>query len=90
MPTTRQPLIFAIWPTTVPTAPAAPETTTVSPGCGLPISSRPKYAVMLRHAERAEKHRQRRDRGIDFAQPLAVERRVFLDAERAIHEHRQT
>ncbi len=46
MPTTRQPLIFATWPTTVPTAPAAPDTTTVLPGCGLPTSSSPKYAVM--------------------------------------------
>ncbi|MFY0526146.1 hypothetical protein ACN28I_24365 [Archangium gephyra] len=37
---------LAICPTTVPTAPAAPETTTVLPGCGLPMSSSPKYAVM--------------------------------------------
>jgi NADPH-dependent curcumin reductase len=46
MPTTRQPLIFASWPTVWPTAPAAPDTTTVSPGFGSPTSSRPKYAVM--------------------------------------------
>ena len=46
IPTARQPLILAIWPTTLPTAPAAPETTTVSPSWGLPISSRPKYAVI--------------------------------------------
>ena len=31
MPTTRQPLILAIWPTIEPTDPAAAETTTVSP-----------------------------------------------------------
>ena len=30
------------WPTTEPTAPAAPDTTTVSPAWGLPASSRPK------------------------------------------------
>ena len=34
MPTTRQPLILAIWPATAPTAPAAPEMTTVSPALG--------------------------------------------------------
>jgi hypothetical protein len=38
-------MIFASWPTTWPTAPAAPETTTVSPGFGAHTSSRPKYAV---------------------------------------------
>ena len=47
MPTTRPaPLIFAIWPTTWPTAPAAPDTTTVPPAFIAPTSSRPKYAVM--------------------------------------------
>ena len=45
MPTARAPLIFAIWPTADPTGPVAAATTTVSPGCGLPISSRPAYAV---------------------------------------------
>ncbi len=42
---TRQPAIFAIWPAALPTAPAAPETNTVSPACGRPISKRPWYAV---------------------------------------------
>ncbi len=46
MPTARQPLILASWPTVWPTAPAAPETTTVSPGFGPHTSSSPKYAVM--------------------------------------------
>src|ERR1700675_332482 len=46
MPTARQPWIFAIWPTMDPVAPAAPETTTVSPALGRPTSSRPKYAVI--------------------------------------------
>ncbi len=46
MPTTRQPLILAICPTMLPTAPAAPDTTTVSPSRSSPVSSRPKYAVI--------------------------------------------
>jgi len=46
MPTARAPLMRAIWPTAEPTAPEAAATTTVSPACGLPISSRPVYAVM--------------------------------------------
>uniref|UniRef100_A0A182W5T7 hydroxyisourate hydrolase n=1 Tax=Anopheles minimus TaxID=112268 RepID=A0A182W5T7_9DIPT len=46
MPTTRQPLIFAICPTTLPTAPAAPLTTTVSPSFGRQSSRKPKYAVL--------------------------------------------
>ena len=38
-PTTGpQPAILASWPTIWPTAPAAPETTTASPGLGLPTS----------------------------------------------------
>src|SRR3954470_8330521 len=45
MPTTLQPWILAIGPTALPTAPAAPDTTTVLPATGLPTSSRPKYAV---------------------------------------------
>jgi len=39
---TWQPLILAICPATEPVAPAAPETTTVSPATGRPTSSRPK------------------------------------------------
>src|ERR1700691_1056122 len=45
MPTARQPLSFAICPTTEPTAPVAAATTTVSPRRGLPISSKPMKAV---------------------------------------------
>src|SRR5713101_3527455 len=44
-PTARHPLILASWPTIDPTAPDAAETTTVSPGFGWPMSSRPTYAV---------------------------------------------
>ena len=46
-PTTLQPLILPICPTTDPTAPAAPVTTRVSPFLGVDKSSRPKYAVAL-------------------------------------------
>ncbi|KWV87479.1 hypothetical protein PFLmoz3_03328 [Pseudomonas fluorescens] len=46
IPTTRQPLSLAICPAMLPTAPAAPEITTVSPVFGAPVSSRAKYAVM--------------------------------------------
>ncbi len=45
LPITRQPFSFAIWPATDPTAPAAPDTNTVSPSFGRPTSSRPTYAV---------------------------------------------
>ena len=46
IPTTRQPFTRAIWPAMVPTAPAAPETTTVSPALASATSRRPKYAVI--------------------------------------------
>lgn len=42
MPTTRAPAILAICPATDPVAPAAADTTTVSPGCGRPMSVIPK------------------------------------------------
>ena len=42
MPTTRAPAILAIWPATEPVAPAAADTTTVSPACGLPMPVMPK------------------------------------------------
>ena len=43
MPTTvPAPSMRASWPTTDPVAPAAPDTTTVSPGLGWPMSSSPK------------------------------------------------
>jgi len=45
MPTTRAPAIRAICPATEPVAPAAADTTTVSPGCGRPTPVIPKYAV---------------------------------------------
>ena len=42
IPITWQPQRLASWPATEPVAPAAPETTTVSPSFGLPISFSPK------------------------------------------------
>lgn len=42
IPTAVAPLIFAICPTAVPTPPAVPETSTVSPALSRPTSSRPK------------------------------------------------
>src|ERR1700756_2354943 len=45
IPTTWHPLIFASWPTIAPTAPAAADTTTVSPAFGCPTLRSPKYAV---------------------------------------------
>src|SRR5471030_1823635 len=45
MPTARQPAAFANWPTTLPTAPLAALTTTVSPVFGAMILLSPSHAV---------------------------------------------
>ena len=45
MPTARQPRTLASWPTAVPTAPLAALTTTVCPGFGSMIFTRPYHAV---------------------------------------------
>src|SRR2546422_4556051 len=45
MPTALAPASWAICPTSDPTGPLAAATTTVSRGCGLPITRRPPYAV---------------------------------------------
>ena len=66
---TRQPAIFAICPAALPTAPAAPETKTVSPSCGLPISNSPCYAVKPGHAEDAERSGHGRELRVDLPQP---------------------
>lgn len=42
---TRQPLIFASCPTTIPTDPAAAETNTSSPGLGFSMIMKPIHAV---------------------------------------------
>ena len=81
MPTTRQPLILAICPTTVPTAPAAPETTTVSPGLRLADLEQAEIGGHAGHAERAQIDRQRRGSRVDLGQALAVGQRIFLHAQ---------
>ncbi|MEU4811323.1 hypothetical protein AB0H20_19170 [Nocardia fluminea] len=43
-PITLHPSAFAIWPAMDPVAPAAPDTSTVSPAEGLPISIMPSKA----------------------------------------------
>src|SRR5882724_10951089 len=45
IPTALAPASWASCPTSDPTGPLAAATTTVSPGCGLPITRRPPYAV---------------------------------------------
>src|SRR5665811_2317700 len=45
MPIALAPLILASCPTMEPTGPVAAATATVSPCCGLPIASKPAYAV---------------------------------------------
>src|SRR5712691_3215045 len=45
VPTTRQPKILPIWTTRDPVAPAAPDTTSVSPALGLPIILSPYQPV---------------------------------------------
>ncbi len=46
MPTARQPWFLASCPTTLPTAPDAADTSTVSPAFGSPIAIRPTQAVI--------------------------------------------
>ena len=86
MPTARAPLSLAIWPTSEPTAPEAADTTTVSPGCGLPDLEKPGVGGHARHAEHAERGRDRRQRRIDLSHPLAVGDRVGLPAVRTEHD----
>ncbi len=53
MPTTRAPLILAICPTVEPTAPAAPETTTVSPSFGRDVQQS-EICRQAGHSQNAE------------------------------------
>ena len=86
MPMVRQPLILAICPTHDPTAPAAVETTTVSPAFGWPISSSAKYAVRPFSPRIAERGGNRQPRPGDFALDCVdVYRRVVLPAKHAGH-----
>ena len=52
-------------------------------GLGLSDIEEAEICGHARHAERIEKDRQRRDFGIDLSELGTVERRVFLDPERA-------
>ena len=45
MPIVRQPMALAIWPTALPTDPAAAETSAHSPSFGWPMIFRPVHAV---------------------------------------------
>jgi len=49
IPIARQPLILAICPTSDPTAPAAPDTTTVSPGFGWQMFQKSEVSRHPRH-----------------------------------------
>ena len=78
----------AICPTADPVAPAAPETTTVSPAFGRPTSSSPKYAVIPVRSEGAHRERDRharrqlRRRG----RPRAGDHHIVLPAEDPLHQ----
>src|SRR3546814_6212001 len=54
MPTVRHPSSLPIWPTADPTAPAAVETSRVSPGFGspMPVSARCAVTPLLPHMPR--------------------------------------
>ena len=85
MPMARQPLILAICPTTEPVAPAAPETTTVSP-------RRPAYleeAEIGGHSGQPERaHRQLEGHAgrqlVELA--LGVHHDIILPADKAGHD----
>ena len=75
MPTTRQPLILAICPTTCPTAPAAPRDDHRLAGFRLADLEQAKVGGHAGHAERAEIHGQRREARVDLghaALPVAT------------------
>ena len=72
MPTARQPRALASWPTTLPTAPLAALTTTVSPALGSMICHQADPGRDARHADRAQVGRQRDVRGVDLAQHAAL------------------
>ena len=78
MPTARAPLILAICPTTEPTAPEAADTTTVSPAFGCADFEQARVGGHARHAEHAERGRDRRELRIELAQPGAVRERMCV------------
>ena len=83
MPTARQPAILASCPATLPTAPLAAETTTVSPAFGTPIWPSPIQAVMPGiPAAPSQTVSGRRGSG-SFMRPCPSETRESLPAQRA-------
>ena len=79
----RQPLIRAIWPATLPTEPAAPETTTVCPGSGPPDVEQAEVRRQPAQAQHAEVHGRGGERGVDPGHAAPVRHRVALHAEDA-------
>ena len=81
-PTTGlQPAIFASWPTICPTAPAAAETTTVSPGFGLADVEEAEVGGETGRAEHVQGRLRRSERRIELPQRAAARDRVVLPAE---------
>ena len=86
MPTVRQPMSLAIWPTAEPTAPAAVETTTVSPGRGCAEVEQSEIGGDAVQAEDAERQRQRQVGLAHLARDVgAVRHGEVLPAEHAHH-----
>jgi hypothetical protein len=65
----------------LPTAPAAPETTTVSLWLDTAHVEEPEVSGQPRHPQRAEVGGRLSQRGIDLAHAPAVRERIFLHAE---------
>jgi hypothetical protein len=82
MPITRQPWILAIWPAIEPVAPAAPETTTVSPALGLP-REQPEIGGDAGDAEHRERLREGGAERDAAHHRAASGQRVLLPAEHA-------
>jgi hypothetical protein len=86
MPTTRQPRSRASWPTTLPTAPLAAETTIVSPRLRRDHLQQPVPGGDARHADRAEVGRERDLRAVHLLQHTAligIDQQVLLPAAHA-------
>ena len=80
MPIARQPVVFANCPTTLPTAPLAAETRTVSPALGSQMRLRPYHAVTPGMPTTPRYADMRHARGVHLPQVAAVGQPVFLPA----------
>ena len=89
MPTTRQPLILAICPTTDPDRAGRAGDHHRFARLRLADVEQAEIGGHARHAERAEIDRQRRRLGSTLVTPAAVGDRVLLHAERAGHDRRR-